>query len=395
MRPAAHPEHDVHLRLREVEKRFGPVVALDGLDLEVRRGEFFCLLGASAAGKTTTLRVISGLEAPDGGQVVFDGQEVAGTPDPARGIAMVFQTFALYPHLTVFENLAYPLREARVRGNGLEARVREMAEMLAIGHLLDRRPGTASGGEQQRVAIGRALIRRPRLLLLDEPLTNLDAKLRHDMRAEFKRLHRELGTTMLYATPDELEALGMGERIGVLRGGRIVQVGPPDALYEHPVNTFVGQMVGSPRMNLAPAARGTDGSCVATSFAELPAGPWSSALAGHPAGAGLLLGFRPNDLRPAGADGGDPRGPRFPARVHLTEPLGDVTVIDLDVAEHLFRMVLPEAEAVGYRPGDRLEVELAAEHTHLFDRDTGAALARSGAHRPARHPAGSSRTMAP
>lgn len=371
--PGSPPAPDVHLRLEGVEKRFGPVVALDGVALDVRPGEFFCLLGASAAGKTTTLRAICGLEAPDAGRVVFDGEEVAGVPPPDRGIAMVFQTFALYPHLTVFENLAYPLREARAPGPEIRARVGEMAEMLRIGHILERRPETASGGEQQRIAIGRALIRRPRLLLLDEPLTNLDAKLRHDMRAEFKRLHRELGTTMLYATPDELEALSMGERVGVLRDGRIVQTGSPDELYEHPLNTYVGQMVGSPKMNLAPAERG-DGATVATSFADLSGGPWAASLAGLPRGAELLLGFRPNDLRPAA--GGEARGPRFPARVHLTEPLGDVTVLDLDVAEQMFRMVLPESEAVRYRAGDRLDVELAVEHTHLFARETGAALGR-------------------
>ena len=384
MSPTAHPEPgsrpqpDVHLRLEGVEKRFGSVVALDGLDLEVRQGEFFCLLGASAAGKTTTLRVISGLETPESGRVVFDGAEVEGVPSPDRGIAMVFQTFALYPHLTVFENLAYPLREARVSGAEIRSRVDAMAEMLAIGHVLERKPETASGGEQQRIAIGRALIRRPRLLLLDEPLTNLDAKLRHDMRAEFKRLHRELGTTMLYVTPDELEALGMGERIGVLRDGRIVQTGSPDELYDHPADTFVGQMVGSPRMNLAPAERG-DGPSVGTSFADVSGGPWEAPLADLPRGAELLLGFRPNDIRPAN---GEPKGPRFPARVHMTEPLGDVTVVDLDVAEHMFRMVLPESEAVRYRAGDRLDVELAAERTHLFDRGTGAALDREGASIP-------------
>ena len=370
--PGSRPAPDVHLRLEGVEKRFGPVVALDGVDLYVRPGEFFCLLGASAAGKTTTLRAICGLEAPDAGRVVFDGEEVAGVPPPDRGIAMVFQTFALYPHLTVFENLAYPLREARTPGGEIRARVGEMAEMLRIGHVLERRPETASGGEQQRIAIGRALIRRPRLLLLDEPLTNLDAKLRHDMRAEFKRLHRELGTTMLYATPDELEALSMGERVGVLRDGRIVQTGSPDELYEHPLDTYVGQMVGSPKMNLAPAARG-DGATVATSFADLSGGPWAASLAGLPRGAELLLGFRPNDLRPAA---GEARGPRFPARVHLTEPLGDVTVLDLDIAEQMFRMVLPESEAVRFRAGDRLDVELAVERTYLFARETGAALGR-------------------
>ena len=380
--PGSPPEPEAHLRLDGVEKRFGPVVALAGVDLAVRPGEFFCLLGASAAGKTTALRAICGLETPDAGRVVFDGEEVAGVPPPDRGIAMVFQTFALYPHLTVFENLAYPLREARAPGPEVRARVGEMAEMLRIGHVLERRPETASGGEQQRIAIGRALIRRPRLLLLDEPLTNLDAKLRHDMRAEFKRLHRELGTTMLYATPDELEALSMGERVGVLRDGRIVQTGSPDELYEHPLNTYVGQMVGSPKMNLAPAERG-DGASVATSFADLSGGPWAASLADLPRGAGLLLGFRPNDLRPAA---GEARGPRFPARVRLTEPLGDVTVLDLDVAEQMFRMVLPESEAVRFRAGDRLDVELAVEHTHLFARESGAALGREAPSTPAPPP---------
>jgi len=368
--PGARPEPGVHLRLEGVRKRFGSVVALGGIDLDVRHGEFFCLLGASAAGKTTTLRIISGLETPDGGRVEFDGEEIAGIPSPDRGIAMVFQTFALYPHLTVFENLAYPLREARVAGAGIRARVGEMAEMLRIGHILDRKPETASGGEQQRIAIGRALIRRPSLLLLDEPLTNLDAKLRHDMRAEFKRLHRELGTTMLYATPDELEALGMGERIGVLRDGRIVQAGSPDELYEHPMNIYVAQMVGSPKMNLTDARRG-DGASIATSFADVSGGAWAALLADLPPDAEFLLGFRPNDIRPAA---GEARGPRFPARVHLTEPLGDVTVLDLDVAEHSIRMVLPESDAARYRVGDRLDVELAVERTHLFARDTGAAL---------------------
>ena len=372
------PEPEVHLRLEGVGKRFGSIVALDGLGFDVRRGEFFCLLGASAAGKTTTLRAISGLETPESGRILFDGEEVAGVPSPDRGIAMVFQTFALYPHLTVFENLAYPLREARASGAEIRSRVDEMAEMLRIGHVLQRKPETASGGEQQRIAIGRALIRRPRLLLLDEPLTNLDAKLRHDMRAEFKRLHRELGTTMLYATPDELEALGMGERIGVMRDGRIVQTGTPDELYERPLNTYVGQMVGSPQMNLAPAERG-DGATVATSFADVSGGPWTAPLDALPHGAELLLGFRPNDIRPAE---GDPRGPRFPATVHLTEPLGDVTVVDLDIAEHMFKMVLPENEAVHFRAGDRLDVELTVERTHLFDRGTGDALDRDASPSP-------------
>ena len=207
-------------------KRYGAVTALDGLSLEIAAGEFFCLLGPSAAGKTTTLRAIAGLERLQAGRIAFGGRDVTEAPVQGRGIAMIFQTFALYPHLSVRENLAYPLREAKVGAAEVGRRVDQMAELLRIGHTLARKPGTASGGEQQRIAIGRALIRRPSMLLLDEPLTNLDAKLRHDTRAEFKRLHRELGMTMLYATPDQLEALTMGQRIGVMRGGRVVTSTP-------------------------------------------------------------------------------------------------------------------------------------------------------------------------
>ena len=249
------------LELDGLVKSYGRTRALDGVSLAISQGEFFCLLGPSAAGKTTTLRAIAGLLPLDSGQIRLDGRDITTAPVQGRGMAMIFQAFALYPHLTVRQNLAYPLREAGVEPGEIERRVGAIAEMLRIGHTLARKPGTASGGEQQRIAIGRALIRRPRLLLLDEPLTNLDAKLRHDTRAEFKRLHRELGMTMLYATPDELEALSMGQRVAVIREGRIVQTGTPDELFEAPGDSFVAAHVGSPRMNLiegvslAPATR--------------------------------------------------------------------------------------------------------------------------------------------
>src|SRR5499426_66709 len=236
-----------------LRKTFGSVAALDGIDLAIKAGEFFVVLGPSAAGKTTLLRSIAGLERTDSGRVVFAGADLTERPVRGRDMAMIFQTFALYPHLIVRENLAYPLREAGVDGREIGRRVDEVAAMLRIGHVLARKPATLSGGEQQRVAIGRALIRRPKLLLLDEPLTNLDAKLRHDTRAEFKRLHRELGMTMLYATPDQLEALSMGERIATLRAGEIVQVGTPRDLYASPADRFVATLVGAPAMNLLPA----------------------------------------------------------------------------------------------------------------------------------------------
>ncbi len=352
-------------------KRYGAVTALDGLSLDVAAGEFFCLLGPSAAGKTTTLRAIAGLERLQAGRIAFGGRDVTEAPVQGRGIAMIFQTFALYPHLSVRDNLAYPLREAKVDRAEIGRRVDQMAELLRIRHTLERKPGTASGGEQQRIAIGRALIRRPSLLLLDEPLTNLDAKLRHDTRAEFKRLHRELGMTMLYATPDELEALSMGQRIGVIRQGRMEQVGTPDGLFDEPGSVFVAAQVGSPKMNLIEGVSSGDGGRVRLPFGELAQGPWSAALRAFPVGTAVLVGLRPHDVQPAA---GEARGPRLDSTIHLTEPLGDVTLLDLVVGGVPVKMVLPEERAVGFREGDRLEVELLLQHSHLFALDTGTAI---------------------
>jgi multiple sugar transport system ATP-binding protein len=359
------------LTLDGVVKRYGNVTALDGLSFDVAAGEFFCLLGPSAAGKTTTLRAIAGLEKPQAGRVRFGGRDVTEAPVQGRGMAMIFQAFALYPHLTVRENLAYPLREAKVGAAEIDRRVDEMADLLRIRHTLQRKPATASGGEQQRIAIGRALIRRPSLLLLDEPLTNLDAKLRHDTRAEFKRLHRELGMTMLYATPDELEALSMGQRIGVLRQGRMVQIDTPDGLFERPDNVFVAAQVGSPKMNLVEGVSSGDGDRVRLPFGEVTQGPWAQALRAFPIGTRVLMGLRPHDLQPAT---GDVLGPRLSSRIHLTEPLGDITLLDLVVQGVPLKMVLPEERAVTYREGDSLEVEMRLQHSHLFALDTGTAI---------------------
>jgi multiple sugar transport system ATP-binding protein len=343
------------LRIRGLTKRFGDVRALDGIDLDVAAGEFFVILGPSAAGKTTTLRSIAGLERPDGGSIVFGNQDVTHAPVQGRGMSMIFQTFALYPHLSTFDNLAYPLREQKAGGGEIRKRVGEI---------------TLSGGEQQRLAIGRALVRRPQLLLLDEPLTNLDAKLRHDTRAEFKRLHRELGMTMVYATPDQLEALTMGERIAVLREGRIVQTGTPAELYEQPADSFVATMVGAPAMNLLPGTvRGRGGGAVIElPFGEVDAARWHHAV---PPGAQVTFGIRPHDLAPAGSR---QDGPRFHATVHLTEPLGDVTVLDLEAGGALLKMALPEEEALAFPPGRALTVELSLADAHLFHGESGRAL---------------------
>ena len=358
------------LQIRGLTKRFGQVRALDGVDLDVGAGEFFVILGPSAAGKTTTLRSIAGLERADRGTITLAGQDITHAPVQGRGMSMIFQTFALYPHLSTFDNLAYPLREQGVSADQIRRRVSEIAAMLGITHTLARRPSTLSGGEQQRLAIGRALVRRPKLLLLDEPLTNLDAKLRHDTRAEFKRLHRELGMTMVYATPDQLEALTMGERIAVLREGRFVQTGTPAELYERPADSFVATMVGAPPMNLLPGtvrARAA-GAVIELPFGEVDAARWSDAVA---PGAQVTFGIRPHDLAPAGTR---QNGPRFPATVHLTEPLGDVTVLDVEAGGAVLKMALPEEEALAYAPGRELAIDLSLADAHLFQRETGRAL---------------------
>jgi multiple sugar transport system ATP-binding protein len=373
----------MQLTINDVFKQFGSVEALRGTSFDAEPGEFFALLGPSGAGKTTLLRIIAGIEQPDRGRVLLDGRDVADIPVRARDTAMVFQSFALYPHLSTFENLAYPLREARVGSTEIKKRVGEIAEMLRLSHALSRKPSTLSGGEQQRCAIGRALIRRPKLLLLDEPLTNLDAKLRHDTRAEFKRLHRELrDTTIIYATPDQIEALSMGQRIGVLREGRIVQVGAPQTLYMEPRDEFVASLVGDPPINLIAATLKDVGGkrTLALPFVDLDAAPWKTSLSQFPSGARFVVGVRPQAIAPVvdGAETGS--GPKFSARVFLTEPLGDVTILNIVAsAEQRLKMVLPQERAYGIAKDASIECALHNAEICLFAQETGTAIRRNGA----------------
>jgi multiple sugar transport system ATP-binding protein len=354
--------------LEGVCKTYGSVRALAGLSFQVSEGRFFALFGPSSVGKTTTLRAIAGLVRPDNGTIRISGADVTKTPIKGRGTSMVFQSFALYPHLTVFRNLAYPLAEEGVAKSDINKRVHETAEMLRLGHRLEHKPATLSGGEQQRVALGRSLIRRPKILLLDEPLTNLDAKLRHDMRAELKRLHRQFGMTIVYATPDELEALSMGEEIAVMRDGRVVQQGTPDDLYERPVDLYVASKIGSPHMNTIDVKVRHDGASLDTPFGILPA---PSVAGGLSAGEPLVLGVRPSDLRLAqGAM------PSVVPSVQQLEPLGDVTVVSLSANGTSLRIVLPEAQAVGMKAGDSLPIAIDTAKLHLFRRHDGSALNR-------------------
>jgi multiple sugar transport system ATP-binding protein len=373
----------MQLTISDVGKRFGSVEALRGADFVAEPGEFFAILGPSGAGKTTLLRIIAGIEQADRGRVLLDGRDVADIPVRARDTAMVFQTFALYPHLSTFENLAYPLREMRIPIEQIKKRVGEVAEMLRLTHTLSRKPGTLSGGEQQRCAIGRALVRRPKLLLLDEPLTNLDAKLRHDTRAEFKRLHRELGdTTMIYATPDQIEALSMGQRIGVLNHGRIVQIGTPRALYAEPRDEFVASLVGDPPINLVSATlKDVQGRrTIELPFVDIDAAPWNASLSDFPIGSKLVVGVRPQAIAPTIAGADAVGGPRFAAQVFLTEPLGDVTILNIVAgASNRLKMVLPQERAWGIASDASLDCALRTDEICLFAQETGTAIRRNGA----------------
>ena len=361
------------LVLEGAVKRFGKIEALRHIDLDVEEGEFFVILGPSAAGKTTTLRAISGLETLDAGRIVLDGVDMAGVSVQQRDIAMVFQSFALYPHLSAAQNLAYPLREQKIARGEIKLRVHEIAEMLGITHTLDRKPATLSGGEQQRLAIGRAIIRRPKLLLLDEPLTNLDAKLRQDMRAEFKRLHRELGMTMIYATPDQLEALSMGQRVAVILEGKIAQIETPAKLYDAPHDCEVARLVGDPPMNLIPGVlrRNGGGPSLKLPFLNVQAAEWRNPLAAFEAGTEFFFGVRPQDLKLAGSGDTGDAGDAFIAEIAITEPQGDITILDLKVGGEVLQMVVPEAEGARHGAGEEIRVCLNPRDGRLFLKDSG------------------------
>ena len=354
----------VALKLAGVSKAYGQVRALDNLSFEVAEGRFFVLFGPSSVGKTTTLRTIAGLVRPDQGTVEIFGQDYTAAPIAGRGVSMVFQSFALYPHLTVYENFAYPLREDKVARAEIDRRVKETAAMLKLTPRLERKPGTLSGGEQQRVALGRSLIRHPKILLLDEPLTNLDAKLRHDMRAELKRLHRQFGLTVVYATPDELEALSMGEEIAVLRDGKVVQHGTPDDLYDHPADAYVAGKIGSPHMNIVKAVAS------GSNLFDSPLGMLStSRQVQASSGEAALIGIRPSDIRLAAKGEMGISG-----TVHLLEPLGDITIVSVEAGSEMLRMVLPEEHANKMKPGDSAHIAIDPSKIHIFRAANGQAM---------------------
>ncbi|MEZ5653085.1 MAG: ABC transporter ATP-binding protein [Burkholderiaceae bacterium] len=343
--------------LRGVRKRFGSFEALKGIDLEIEPVEFFALLGPSGSGKTTTLRMIAGLDTPDQGALFVDGIDVTHAPPGARDVAMVFQNYALYPHMTVRNNIAFPLKMDRVPRGEIPARVQQAADRVQIGHLLERRPGELSGGQQQRVALARAIVRQPKLFLLDEPLSNLDARLRLETRVELKRLQRTLNVTAIYVTHDQEEAMTLADRMAIFMDGEIVQVGTPTQVFDAPASVRVAAFIGSPPMNLLPGRLEGARLTVAGHSVSLPAPP-------HGAPAEVTVGVRPGGWRI------DPQG--IEARLVVDENLGETHLLNLSIGDSLVKMRHPTA--LDAAAGDRVPIMFDVAGIHLFDTVSGRRL---------------------
>lgn len=343
------------VELRAITKRFSSVAALSDLSFTVQDREFFVLLGPTGAGKTTALRIIAALEKQDSGSILFDGASVDNLVPADRDVAMVFQQYSLYPTMTVYDNLAFPLRSPlrRVPEPEIRRRISQAAETLRISHLLERKTARLSGGEMQRVSIGRAIVRQPRIFLMDEPLSNLDAKLRESLRVELQHLQKTQGDTTLFVTHDQIEALTMADRIGVLNEGRLVQVAPPADIYDRPATTFVATLVGTPRINLL-AARCADGT-ISVERSDLKLQAPVSSLPTQ-----LQIGIRPEDVKLNAAG-------RFGGQVVLTEPLGVETILHLRNGEQTLLSLLPGITDV--RVNDTVRFDILQERVHCFGAD--------------------------
>jgi multiple sugar transport system ATP-binding protein len=340
------------IRLEHVTKQFDDFTALHDVSMNIKDGEFFVLLGPTGAGKTTTLRIIAGLEKQEQGNVYFGNELMNNVPPADRDTAFVFQQYSLYPSMTVYENMAFPLKSPlrNFSKDEIDRRIKSAAEKLKVTHLLERKTARLSGGEMQRVSIGRAIVREPKVFLMDEPLSNLDAKLRESLRVEIKHLQKTQGITTLFVTHDQIEALTMADRLAVLDHGKIVQLGTPEDIYDRPATTFVAQLVGTPRINLFSAVR--DNGELKTKTGSI-AFDVPSTLPND-----VTVGVRPEDihLQPDGA---------FKAKVRLTEPLGVETIVHLQNGDTTLLSIIPGTEHVSV--GEEVGFNIAASRLHFFD----------------------------
>ena len=354
--------------LRGIHKAFGRTDVIKGIDLDIADQEFVVIVGPSGCGKSTLLRLIAGLEDATSGDILIGDRVVNTTAPKDRNIAMVFQNYALYPHMTVARNMGFGLRAARLPAAEIDRRVGEAAAMLGLVPLLDRRPGALSGGQRQRVAMGRAIVRNPQVFLFDEPLSNLDAQLRQQVRTDIKKLHQQVRTTAIYVTHDQVEAMTLADRIVLLRDGRIEQVGTPTELFERPANRFVASFIGSPAMNFFPSSLQENE--IVLPWMRIPC----PALSGSPDNGKITLGVRPEDVRAGDAAFGLAPDCRFNAEIGLVEPMGSEALLvatagGVDIAVRLIGRQHPRA-------GSRMTLAFDPALLHVFDAATGVALNR-------------------
>ncbi len=353
-----------NVAIKKLVKRYGDVEVLHGIDLDIADGEFVVLVGPSGCGKSTTLRMLAGLEEISDGEISIGGKVVNNLEPKARNIAMVFQNYAIYPHMSVYKNIGFGLRTSTLDKPAKDRRIRETAEMLDLTQLLERRPSQLSGGQRQRVAIGRAMVRDPAVFLFDEPLSNLDAQLRAQMRLEVKRLHQRLKSTIVFVTHDQVEAMTLADRIAIMRDGRIEQLGTPDELYRKPANTFVAQFVGSPSMNLLPGQLDAEGNLTfeGTEHASI-------VLPGRARAGAVTVGIRPPELEIAGQD---QKGLILEGHVEIVERLGHEALVYLTAGSQ--SLIAQTDGLTKLAPGDSVRVTARPDTLHLFDPSSGLAL---------------------
>jgi ABC-type sugar transport system ATPase subunit len=359
----------VRVLLEQLSKQFGSVTAVEALDLEIHSGEFVALLGPSGCGKTTTLLMVAGIYKPTNGAIVFGERRVEHLLPKERGIGMVFQSYALYPHMTVAENIGFPLElQGGISKADRQRRVKEAADRVQVGQLLARRPAQLSGGQQQRVALARALVKQPDVLLLDEPLSNLDARLRHEVRGEIKRLQKDLGITSIFVTHDQVEALTMADRVALMRDGRLQAYAAPEELYERPQNQFVAEFVGTPPMNFfklnASASQADGGTRLSSRELELDLEVPARVNGGVES---ITVGVRPEHVSFVAPEAGDLRG-----EVYVSEPMGREQVVDVRVGDSVVRVLAPPGMSVTI--GERVGLRLDSSQLHFFEPVTGERL---------------------